>query len=476
MSATLRYRGDKSNLLEFAKNLDAFKKVPEKYTETTEIGGTLSLLSRLLIVYLVYTELRYYWHETDIVYQFEPDMALDEQVQMHVDITVAMPCASLSGVDLMDETQQDVFAYGTLQREGVWWQMSDADRRQFQSMQMTNHYLREEYHSVADILFKDILRERHDLPHSENPQRAAHTAAAPPPGALPEQQQPEQPQPQPQAAHPHPHAHGNELAQPESKFDACRLHGTLGINKVAGVLHLVGGAQPVVGLFEDHWMIEFRRMPANFTHRINRLSFGQYSRRIVQPLEGDETIVGEEATTVQYFIKVVPTEIQHTFSTISTFQYAVTENVRKLDYVAFFADSERNSYGSPGIYFKYDWSALKIVVSHDRDYLVTFVIRLCSIISGIIVISGAINALLLTLQRRLLQLFAPQLYQRHLNSQPSSLPASATPAASPALSVAVDSTKLPTAPINELLHTANLMANVDISAYLPTAAPTKTTK
>lgn len=40
MTATLRYRGDKSNLLEFAKTLDAFKKVPEKYTETTEIGGT----------------------------------------------------------------------------------------------------------------------------------------------------------------------------------------------------------------------------------------------------------------------------------------------------------------------------------------------------------------------------------------------------------------------------------------------------
>lgn len=40
MSATLRYRGDKNNLIELAKNLDAFKKVPEKYTETTEIGGT----------------------------------------------------------------------------------------------------------------------------------------------------------------------------------------------------------------------------------------------------------------------------------------------------------------------------------------------------------------------------------------------------------------------------------------------------
>ncbi|KAH8418960.1 hypothetical protein KR222_009987 [Zaprionus bogoriensis] len=462
MTATLRYRGDKSNLLEFAKTLDAFKKVPEKYTETTEIGGTLSLLSRLLIVYLVYTELRYYWHETDIIYQFQPDMALDEQVQMHVDITVAMPCASLSGVDLMDETQQDVFAYGTLQREGVWWKMSDADRRRFQSMQLTNHYLREEYHSVADILFKDILRERTQRPESDKQPDAAPQAAAA--AAL-----------QPQNFH--------KMVQPETKFDACRLHGTLGINKVAGVLHLVGGAEPVVGLFEDHWMIEFRRMPANFTHRINRLSFGQYSRRIVQPLEGDETIISEEATTVQYFIKVVPTEIQQTFSTISTFQYAVTENVRKL--------AERNSYGSPGIYFKYDWSALKIVVSHDRDYLLTFVIRLCSIISGIIVISGAVNALLVGVQRRLLRIFAPELYQRQLySSVPASAPAPA-PAPAPTISVGSAAARAPSIPempavptvppmptmpmsmmpANDLLNTANLMANVDISAYLPTAPP-----
>ncbi|ALC49067.1 CG4293 [Drosophila busckii] len=430
MTATLRYRGDKSNLLELAKNLDAFKKVPEKYTETTEIGGTLSLLSRLIIVYLVYTEFRYYYNETQIVYQFQPDMALEEQVQMHVDITVAMPCASLSGVDLMDETQQDVFAYGTLQREGVWWQMSDSDRRDFKSMQMTNHYLREEYHSVADILFKDILRDRYDS-HTTKPE---HELKRKPVNSALQQLQ--------------------QMPQSESKFDACRLHGTLGINKVAGVLHLVGGAQPVVGMFEDHWTIEFRRMPANFSHRINRLSFGQYSRRIVQPLEGDETIVNEEATTVQYFIKVVPTEIQHTFTTISTFQYAVTENVRKLD-------SERNSYGSPGIYFKYDWSALKIVVSNDRDNLITFIIRLCSIISGIIVISGAVNALLLGVQRRLLRIFAPQIYQRHF--QPTHSPAPTLQSAPSAPSVQ--------APVNELLQTANLMASVDISAYLPTALP-----
>lgn len=444
MSATLRYRGDKSQLLEFAKNLDAFKKVPEKYTETTEIGGTLSLLSRLLIVYLVYTELHYYWHETDIVYQFQPDMSLDDQVQMHVDITVAMPCASLSGVDLMDETQQDVFAYGTLQREGVWWEMNDHDRLQFQAIQIQNQYLREEFHSLADVLFKDIMRDTH--PQRESP--STFPAAPPPPGALPVALDFHMSQQAAAAA-----------ANPETKYDACRLHGTLGINKVAGVLHLVGGAQPVVGLFEDHWMIELRRMPANFTHRINRLSFGQYSRRIVQPLEGDETIIQEEATTVQYFLKVVPTEIRQTFSTINTFQYSVTENVRKLD-------SERNSYGSPGIYFKYDWSALKIVVDNDRDHLATFVIRLCSIISGIIVISGAINSLLVAIQRRLLRTFAPQLYHRLANSQTA--PASSAPSSIP---TAPATATVTAPPVNELLQTANLMARVDISAYLPTAQP-----
>jgi len=116
----------------------------------------------------------------------------------------------------------------------------------------------------------------------------------------------------------------------QENYDACRLHGTLGINKVAGVLHLVGGAQPMIGLFDDHFMIEFRRVPTNFSHRINRLSFGQYSKRIVQPLEGDETFVRDEAARVQYFLKIVPTEIHNTFSTISTYQYSVTENIRKL--------------------------------------------------------------------------------------------------------------------------------------------------
>lgn len=95
----------------------------------------------------------------------------------------------------MDETQQDVFAYGTLQREGTWWALPEKERLQFERMQHMNTFLREEYHSVADILFKDIIK--------NNEMNIKPT--------------------------------WDVKNYPEELYDSCRLHGTLGINKVIGI-------------------------------------------------------------------------------------------------------------------------------------------------------------------------------------------------------------------------------------------------
>ena len=46
----------------------------------------------------------------------------------------------------------------------------------------------------------------------------------------------------------------------------------------------------------------------------------------------------------------------------------------------------------PGIYFKYDMSALKVVVSEDREPLVQFLVRLCAVCGGIYVTSGEITS------------------------------------------------------------------------------------
>ncbi len=67
----------------------------------------------------------------------------------------------------------------------------------------------------------------------------------------------------------------------------------------------------------------------------------------------------------QYFIEVVPTDVQSVSGfTRSTFQYSVKDQSRPIDH-------DMGSHGSPGIYFKYDMSALKVrrgdlVYSEDK--------------------------------------------------------------------------------------------------------------
>lgn len=64
----------------------------------------------------------------------------------------------------------------------------------------------------------------------------------------------------------------------------------------------------------------------------------------------------------------------------------------------------------PGIYIKYDVSALKINVLLGRENIVKLVIRMCSVIAGIVVISSFINSFLLRLWESFLKVFAPQVY------------------------------------------------------------------
>lgn len=111
----------------------------------------------------------------------------------------------------------------------------------------------------------------------------------------------------------------------------------------------------------------------------------------------------------QYFIEVVPTEFYSFLSTIKTYQYSVKENTRPiseytyewfLNYNLFLMltdlplpqDHDKGSHGIPGLYFKYDMSALKVIIRQDRENFVHFIIRLCSVIAGIIVISGVCSA------------------------------------------------------------------------------------
>lgn len=77
---------------------------------------------------------------------------------------------------------------------------------------------------------------------------------------------------------------------PDKPYDACRVHGSLTLNKVSGNFHITSGKSLHFSSGHIHLSSIFETKQ-NFSHRINRFSFGDSTAGIVHPLEGDEKIL-----------------------------------------------------------------------------------------------------------------------------------------------------------------------------------------
>lgn len=173
----IRNRSSKDRL-NAIRRLDAFPKVKEEYQTSSEIGGTrkqairppqpfelhskslrffsVSVLSRLLIIVLIYRETMYYL-DSKLVFKFRPDVDMDTKLKIHIDVTVATPCRGV-GADILDSTNQNVFSFGVLEEQDTWWELCPNQRTYFEYMQQMNAYLREEYHSLSvDCLLRHLV-------------------------------------------------------------------------------------------------------------------------------------------------------------------------------------------------------------------------------------------------------------------------------------------------------------------------------
>ncbi|KAF5298170.1 hypothetical protein FQA39_LY02594 [Lamprigera yunnana] len=336
----VRYRGSK---IQKVKELDLFPKIDEKCKQQSTIGGTLSIISFTIIFYLVYSEINYYLH-SKFVFKFSPDTDFDAKLKINVDITVAMLCSNL-GADILDSTNQNTFKFGSLEEEDTWYELSPNQKKYFENRQHFNSYLREEYHAIQEFLW----RSSHTNVFSNMPQRTQ---------------------------------------KPNKPYDACRIYGSLILNKVAGNFHITVGKSLNLPRGHIHISAFMSDSDYNFTHRISKLSFGDPSAGIIHPLEGDEQVTNSSSMLFQYFIEVVPTSIKTYLSSKDTYQYSVKELSRPIDHV-------KGSHGMPGIFFKYDVSALKVTVKQERDNFGMFLARLCSIVAGIYIISSFINSFML---------------------------------------------------------------------------------
>lgn len=297
------------------------------------------MISLLVMSWLVVMEMMYYM-DTTFTYTFTPDADFTEKLKINIDITVAMPCRFV-GADVLDMTGQQVMTFGSLDMEDTWWVLDPDQRLHFEGVQRVNSYLREQFHSIHELLW-----------------RSGYTNIF---GDMPRRR-----------------------SFPDKEKDACQLHGSLEINKVAGNFHITAGKTIPLPRGHAHLAVFMDDKDYNFTHRINKLSFGDPAPGIVHPLEGDEQLATKNHMTYQYFVTVVPTYVNTYSHRGSTFQYSVSEQNREISH-------EKNSHGTPGIYFKYDVSALKVEVVERHESLIKFLTRLCGIVGGVFTCSGLIS-------------------------------------------------------------------------------------
>ncbi|XP_053384719.1 endoplasmic reticulum-Golgi intermediate compartment protein 2-like isoform X2 [Mercenaria mercenaria] len=339
--AAVASRSPSSKALKVVKELDAFPKVPENFKETSVSGGGISVVTFVFIAILMISEIQYYAN-TLLKFDYDVDTEVDGKIKINVDMTVAMRCEHI-GADVLDQTGQDTHSFGTLKMDNTHYELSPRQQQYHSITQQVNQYMRDEYHAIQELMWL-----------------SGHQPALK--MGMPKRE-----------------------VEPSGPPDACRVHGTLEVNKVAGNFHITAGKSvPVIPRGHAHLAMMLRPSDYNFTHRIDHFSFGDQSGGVINPLDGEEQVTTYNYHLFQYFMKIVPTEVRTYSHQVDTYQYSVTERSRPINH-------DSGSHGVPGIFVKYDVFAFKIRVREELRPFWQFVVRLCGIAGGVFVVSGLLH-------------------------------------------------------------------------------------
>ncbi|XP_006140312.1 endoplasmic reticulum-Golgi intermediate compartment protein 2 isoform X2 [Tupaia chinensis] len=312
-------RLNRKKTLSLVKELDAFPKVPKSYVETSASGGTVSLIAFTTMALLTIMEFSVY-QDTWMKYEYEVDKDFSSKLRINIDITVAMKCQYV-GADVLDLAETMVASADGLVYEPAIFDLSPQQKEWQRMLQVIQSRLQEE-HSLQDVIFKSAFKGTTALPPRED-------------GSL----------------------------QPP---DACRIHGHLYVNKVAGNFHITVGKAIPHPRGHAHLAALVNHDSYNFSHRIDHLSFGELVPGIINPLDGTEKIAVDHNQMFQYFITVVPTKL-HTYKiSADTHQFSVTERERIINHAA-------GSHGVSGIFMKHVTWNWKI---YSRNNLLPFQTRI----------------------------------------------------------------------------------------------------
>ncbi|KAJ3172616.1 hypothetical protein HDU88_005945 [Geranomyces variabilis] len=303
---------------------DAFPKVQKNIQNATGAGGLLTLFVGLLLAFLAASEFAQY-RTVNQEYEFLVDQQRSGELslQINLDITIAMPCTQLRA-DVLDAGGVTLPMTKDLTSHAVTFHAKGTKR-------------------LADAMAKDHIDVHKIVGKADRK-----------------------------------HKDKGSTAQGEDSNTACRITGALRVNKVSGMLHFTALGHGYLGGHTPHNMM-------NFTHRIDKLSFGQYYPGVHNPLDRTLEVSRTSMDMFQYFIAIVPTiymDRNRAFGSkvILTSQYAVTDYQRSIE--------EGGSAGVPGIFMKYDIEPISVRITESRMGFLAFLTRFCGILGGIFVSVG----------------------------------------------------------------------------------------
>ncbi|KAM8980313.1 endoplasmic reticulum-Golgi intermediate compartment protein 2 isoform 2-T4 [Sarcophilus harrisii] len=425
-------RLNRKKTLNLVKELDAFPKVPVSYVETSAIGGTVSLIAFTTMALLTIMEFSVY-QDTWMKYEYEVDKDFSSKLRINIDITVAMKCHYV-GADVLDLAETMVAPADGLVYEPhycvkvlFWSQLSGAGSLSPKAVTAAQIGL-ESLSGKVPSAFLDagpwlpmLSRRRFPVIRTEDTFKPSYPQGSPlavfhkemvllprqiPPDVIfdlsPQQREWQRMLQTIQSRLQEEHSlqdvifksafksastalpprEDNSLQPP----DACRIHGHLYVNKVAGNFHITVGKAIPHPRGHAHLAALVSHDSYNFSHRIDHLSFGELVPGIINPLDGTEKIAIDHNQMFQYFITVVPTKLNTYKISADTHQFSVTERERAINHAA-------GSHGVSGIFMKYDLSSLMVTVTEEHMPFWQFLVRLCGIIGGIFSTTGMLHGI-----------------------------------------------------------------------------------
>ncbi|BFZ58448.1 Endoplasmic reticulum-Golgi intermediate compartment protein 2 [Savitreella phatthalungensis] len=351
---------------------DAFPKVDRHYrADRTSRGAVLSIVAGLSLLVLFAGEFTS-WLRGEERHAFLVDPWVKDHVRFNIDMTVAMACSELH-INVQDATMDLIKAGDTLEKQDVRWSELGTEHlttdRQMDSQAKFWQNAKKGVPQARRLnLFKGYRGK------SDGFDRHA------------------------------------DWTNPDG--GACRIFGGLNLHLVEGDFHItamgIGYPAPRTTTLEN----------MNFTHRIDRLSFGIPLPGVHNPLDHTHNDARSHFHRFQYFLNVVPTTYLPagvSFSTlarpqsasrtwlgmksssspgsaggvrdeqgrageggaVSTWQYAVTESSRNVE-------GDRADF-FPGIFFKYDNEPIRLVVRTSvRRTFLQLLVRLLGSVGGIV--------------------------------------------------------------------------------------------